>query len=88
MKKGSECLKSGGYASYQHRHKEALRHFIYLRVTLYEGDSHSGTLKIKGTDIDESGEEEVRMSEEVKAKQLPTQTCGAHRNDTCLGNHI
>ena len=43
---------------------------------------------MKGTDIDESGEEEVRMSEEVKAKQAPTQTCGACRNDICQGQHL
>ena len=43
---------------------------------------------MKGTDIDESGEEKVRMSEEVKAMQSPTQTCGAHRTDTSLGHHL
>ena len=43
---------------------------------------------MKGTDIDESGEEEVRMSEKVKAKQAPTQTCGACRNDICQGQHL
>ena len=44
--------------------------------------------RMEGTDIDESGEEEVRMSEEVKAKQAPTQTCGACRNDICQGQHL
>ena len=33
MKKRFKCLKSEGYASYQHRHKEALRHPWYLRTS-------------------------------------------------------